>query len=58
MTLIEERLDRLYEAGFSDDELVAAELMAGDLIDRYRRSLTFWDWLRLVTLPLTGSLLG
>jgi len=48
VTLIAERLDKMYEAGFSDDELVAAELMAEDLIARYRRSLTFWEWLKIM----------
>lgn len=46
--LVEFRLDKMYEAGFSANELEAAELMADDLIDRYRRSLTFWEWLKIM----------
>lgn len=58
-SLIEYRLEKMYEAGFSKSELEAAELMASDLIDRYRGSMTWREWFRIMPWrPRLGLSLG
>ena len=48
MRLVEFRLEKMYEAGFSKAELDAAEHMADELIAQIRLSLSWRDWLRLM----------